>query len=1093
MSIAATGNIIAGNYIGTDLGGNAEIPNQGDGVNITAANNTIGGTQSGAGNVISGNSGNGVYVTGAGNVIAANYIGTDASGSYALGNTGAGVDVGGSGNQIVRNVISANNEGISVGGTGDNLIGGNFIGTDATGNKPLGNRLYGIGIWSGQGNLIGSEDGDLASLNVISGNVGNGVSIGASGNIIAGNYIGTNLGGNAEIPNQGDGVNITAANNTIGGTQSGARNVISGNSGNGVYVTGEGNVIAENYIGTDQSGSHALGNSSTGVKIGSASNQILGNVISANGGDGGIGFANGASDNTIQGNYIGTDFTGTEALGNVGYAGIHIWGTGCQGNLIGSEDGDPALRNVISGNSGRGVSIDGGSTETANIVAGNYIGTDVTGTLPLGNGAVTAGPAVAIHDGGWDRIVGNTIAANNGQGIFINSSNNNLVAGNYIGTDSTGQLPLGNHGNGILIQGTSQSNRIGGSANPANTIAFNLGAGVAVTGTATGNTIEENSIYSNGALGIDLGGDGVTPNHLPPANSGPNLWQNYPVLSSALASETGTTVAGTLGSTPNSTFVLDFYSNATVDPSGYGQGQHYLGSASVSTGPDGNANFSVTLPVVIAQGPFITATATDANNNTSEFSAAVAAVVDGNGDGIADSGQGNVASLPNSADGTYVTLVSPGGTTLAQASAATNPSPQDVPPGVQFPVGFFDYQLGGIQPGGSTTVTVLLPLGVHPNTYYMFGPTPDNSTAHWYQFLYDGTTGAEILSDRIILHFVDGQRGDADLTANGVITDPGGPGTVATVDNTTPTTTATLAGTAGLNGWYTSAVTVTLSVSDPDDAASRLTTYYTVDGGTQQTYAAPITVSGDAIHNVTYWSVDMAGNVETAVSESIKIDGTAPTLSANIGPASPASTGWYNISTGAPTVSFSYSDSTSGLVGALPLNYTAANGDNAAYSVAIFDAAGNSATVSIPELKVDTVAPVVTLNTPPDGADYKLDDAVLANFSATDGLSGIESVTGSVANGAAIDTSSIGSKAFLVTAEDIAGNTTIVTHNYVVVGADNTTTTLVASTAAAIFGQPVTFSAAVAPAPPAGESLDFIDTTTGQDLGRRLWPTASPH
>jgi hypothetical protein len=147
---------------------------------------------------------------------------------------------------------------------------------------------------------------------------------------------------------------------------------------------------------------------------------------------------------------------------------------------------------------------------------------------------------------------------------------------------------------------------------------------------------------------------------------------------------------------------------------------------------------------------------------------------------VADLGfyQLNSATVHDSADGRPVTLTSPAGTTLANAQAVPNPSPGDAPGGVQFPVGFFAFQVQGLTPGGSTTVTLDLPWRITVNTYYRYGPTAANPTPHWYPFLFDGTTGAEIdnADHEIILHFVDGGRGDDDLAANGVVVDAGAPG-----------------------------------------------------------------------------------------------------------------------------------------------------------------------------------------------------------------------------------------------------------------------------------------------------------------------------
>ncbi len=151
---------------------------------------------------------------------------------------------------------------------------------------------------------------------------------------------------------------------------------------------------------------------------------------------------------------------------------------------------------------------------------------------------------------------------------------------------------------------------------------------------------------------------------------------------------------------------------------------------------------------------------------------------DGNGDGIPDYQQPNVASMNTFSGLDLITLASPNGTTLANAQAKDNPSPGNSPSGVTFPYGFFDFIVNGLTPGGATTVTLYLPVGAAPNTYYKYGPTPGNTAAHWYEFLYDGQTGAVMVANVITLHFADGLRGDDDLTADGIVIDQGGPGIV---------------------------------------------------------------------------------------------------------------------------------------------------------------------------------------------------------------------------------------------------------------------------------------------------------------------------
>jgi PKD repeat protein len=152
---------------------------------------------------------------------------------------------------------------------------------------------------------------------------------------------------------------------------------------------------------------------------------------------------------------------------------------------------------------------------------------------------------------------------------------------------------------------------------------------------------------------------------------------------------------------------------------------------------------------------------------------------DGNWDGIPDFEQANVESLPTYDDAGYVTFAldeTPGAGTLEFIAGVDNPSPADTPVSGEFPVGFFDFQISDMTVGGKTTMGLFLPDNVLAvNSYYKYGPTPDNLTPHWYEFLYDGRTGAEIFGNQVFLHFVDGQRGDDDLAENGLVIDVGGP------------------------------------------------------------------------------------------------------------------------------------------------------------------------------------------------------------------------------------------------------------------------------------------------------------------------------
>jgi hypothetical protein len=257
----------------------------------------------------------------------------------------------------------------------------------------------------------------------------------------------------------------------------------------------------------------------------------------------------------------------------------------------------------------------------------------------LGNGMdgihFDVGPMNLI--GGTTPGAANVISANGRHGILFTSpaSGGTLVQGNAIGTDLSGTLALGNAGHGIQLEGNVGEVVIGASRNsdaPAdfgNVIAHNGGAGVNVLGGhAFGNTIRGNSIHSNLGLGIDLGGDGLTtnddgdPTAVPPIppdlDLGPNELQNAPNLTSVVFGST-TRVAGQLRSTPNRTFIVDFYANTTADSSGYGEGGRWLGSVAVTTNSLGVAGFSTEVANAVVD-EFITATATNANFSTSEFS-----------------------------------------------------------------------------------------------------------------------------------------------------------------------------------------------------------------------------------------------------------------------------------------------------------------------------------------------------------------------------------------------------------------------------------------------------------------------------------------
>ncbi|MBX3055818.1 MAG: carboxypeptidase regulatory-like domain-containing protein [Anaerolineae bacterium] len=582
------------------------------GLHITAGNSVVRGL------VINGFTGtfaSGIYLhTGGNNWLYGNYIGTNFAGDTRVANTrGIWIEGGSSANRIgtnaddvddaaERNVISANidqNIWIYQPTTTGNLIMGNYIGLNASGTAPVGTSnvtvaTNGILVQEAGYTIIGTDGdgvGDALEGNVIGGNTYNiqltGTSVNRSHhNRVSGNLIGTNAAGTASVGLQVEGVRVYVTENNVVGTD-----------GDGVSDALEGNLIS--------------GNSDFGVMLQQT----------------------GALNNVVAGNRIGTDITGLSAIPN-GYSGSPRAGIvlGGYGNRIGTNsDGvsDDLERNLISGNANVAVyaiyfnnlpNPDAPPT----IIAGNWMGVNATGLTALPNNYGIGGDSsvpVIIRD---NVISGHTI-----EGISTHSSNM-LIIGNRIGVGADGVTPLGNGQDGLFLSGNN--NLIGGTGpGEANIIAHNGGTpfynGVRISNTGLSNSIRGNRIYANGRLGIDLRWpDGVNINDDGDPDTGGNNLQNYPIITFAQAYANGTTVIeGTLNSNPNTAFTLDFYYSSEADPTGYGEGEYYLGETAVTTDANGDATFAVTLPATIPPNQFVTATATHADGSTSEFSLAFAA------------------------------------------------------------------------------------------------------------------------------------------------------------------------------------------------------------------------------------------------------------------------------------------------------------------------------------------------------------------------------------------------------------------------------------------------------------------------------------
>lgn len=525
---------------------------------------------------------------------------------------------------LIINRFSGN--GIILTDNGGNTIVRNQIGTDSVGTLDYGNGGDGLGIFNSPNNTVGGSSS--TDRNIISGNGGNGLGItggSASGNVVKGNYIGTTIFGTAAIPNTGDGLLINdSPNNTVGGMTgttpdgscTGDCNLISGNIVNGIGIwhsLATGNTVYGNFVGVNVSGTGNLANGDIGLEINEAANNTVGgstpearNIFSGNLGAGVFVTGAGATGNTVQGNYIGTNTYGNLAMPNI-KMGVGI------GNSPGIGF---AHHNTIGGTA---ATTPGGScTGACNLISGN-----------VQNGILITGA------GGSNQILGNTIGLNvagtgnlaNGlDGIGINGSPNNLI-GN--GSASARNVISGNLDNGIIIVGgASTGNRIDSNYIGIGTDGSdngNRGAGVMVAD-GVDSAILGNSIYSNNKLGIDLNYNNVTLNDNRDGDGGPNRSQNFPVVFAETAGNV-TRIYGTLNSTPNTSFRIDFFSSPFCNagpPLNFGEGKSFLSNTTVSTDVFGNVSFAFTSPSAVAGGQFITTTASKLLGSTpaetSEFS-----------------------------------------------------------------------------------------------------------------------------------------------------------------------------------------------------------------------------------------------------------------------------------------------------------------------------------------------------------------------------------------------------------------------------------------------------------------------------------------
>jgi parallel beta-helix repeat protein len=500
---------------------------------------------------------------------------------------------------------------------------GNYIGTNETGTEARPNQFYGVFVGSNgsQSNQIGGSVPE--DRNVISGNGSHGVSLNfpTFDNRVVGNFIGTTVSGTEALPNGGNGVFLSGVReNIVGGTTAGSRNLISGNGRNGVSIEGGiNNQVAGNYIGTDVTGAVTLPNGHNGVIVSNNADAMLiggvgalaRNVISGNMLHG-VEVTSSSVSINLQGNFIGTDQSGLVALGNGG-SGIMINSTGNQvGGFISQA------RNVISSNGGDGIVVGRGSAR--NVIVGNLVGVAVTSqeVLPNGGNGLLLVDTTDNTVGGLTPASGNVIGCNLGNGISLLRATSNQIVGNFIGSDASGSVRLGNYNDGIRFQ-DSVGNRI-----DANTITYSARAGISILGSSSHNRISRNAIFDNGTLGIDLNGDGVSQNDSSDLDAGPNELRNFPIITSVTAMGEGLMIRGFLPSLMPNLQTIELF-RAKPDASGYGEGSQYLERAT----PDADGNFTILMQGVPSESPLttalsngdqLTATATDLQGNTSEFS-----------------------------------------------------------------------------------------------------------------------------------------------------------------------------------------------------------------------------------------------------------------------------------------------------------------------------------------------------------------------------------------------------------------------------------------------------------------------------------------
>jgi hypothetical protein len=625
---ATISTTVKGNIIGLALNNTTNAGNGANGMDIqNAANVSIGGPSLPERNIVSCNSQRGISMnTCTPVVIQNNYVGLDSTGLIAKGNLQRGISVsvsasltiGGSAFNL-RNVVANNGQvGIAFDNSPNAVVKGNFIGLAKNGTTAMGNGNQGLLISNSNTTNIGGPA--LAERNVISSNLQRGVEINNSNNItFVNNYVGVDSTGSLMRGNLQAGVAFSACTSPIvGGTSVSLRNIISNNGYDGLRIDNSTTPLVQgNYIGVDVTGLLDFGNGETGINIYNAGVATVGgttysarNISSGNGQDG-IFLHDNCAGSIIKANFTGVGKDGTTIIGN-GNSGIRVWGgTTSNGIIIGGSN--YVERNVTAANgatatsdSRDGIRLEGGAG--GHIVKGNFCGTDSTGTLTTGYGNTWAG--ISINEvnagvfGGTGANEGNVSGNNGHEGIWLRNATNNSVIGNFVGTDRSATVQMGNGEFGINVRFTSLNNTIGGSAAERNIVAYtksdavdSSGTGVFIGKDSKFNKITYNKIYCNNFLGITL-----------------QAIANESIVAPSVVAADANTVSGT-GSIDGD--VIHVYHTNVSGGACDCEGETFIGTAVVSGGA-----WSLThgMGYAIPTAYDVTATETTAANSTSQFS-----------------------------------------------------------------------------------------------------------------------------------------------------------------------------------------------------------------------------------------------------------------------------------------------------------------------------------------------------------------------------------------------------------------------------------------------------------------------------------------